>query len=83
MQLGPQRTRRQRKSRHPPPLRPPLPPHRDPEPDRAPILKEFVTQVPGARPHVPVDRHAPVTAFAAIADRYPAFRVEFEEAPGH
>ncbi|PRY20566.1 uncharacterized protein DUF385 [Pseudosporangium ferrugineum] len=54
-----------------------------PEPDRAPILKEFVTQVPGARPHVPVDRHAPVTAFAAIADRYPAFRVEFEEAPGH
>jgi hypothetical protein len=48
---------------------------------RAPILRRFLQQIPGARPHVPVDPHAPLTAFAAIADRYPAFRVEFEEVP--
>jgi polyisoprenoid-binding protein YceI len=31
--------------------------------------------VPGARPHVPVDRRAPLAEFEAIAARYPAFRV--------
>lgn len=29
----------------------------------------------GARPHVPVDRRAPLAAFAQVADRYPVFRV--------
>jgi deazaflavin-dependent oxidoreductase (nitroreductase family) len=43
---------------------------------RAPILKRYVQKVPGARPHIPVDRHAPVADFEAIADRYPAFRVD-------
>jgi hypothetical protein len=45
--------------------------------ERAPILKRYLQQVPGARPHVPVDRHAPLAEFAAIAARYPAFRVEY------
>ena len=27
--------------------------------DRAPILKRFLAVAPGARPHIPVDRHAP------------------------
>jgi hypothetical protein len=48
--------------------------------ERPPILRRYLQQVPGARPHVPVDRHAPLDAFAAIAHRYPAFRVEREGA---
>jgi deazaflavin-dependent oxidoreductase (nitroreductase family) len=43
--------------------------------ERAPILKRYLEQVPGGRPHIPVDRSAPVVAFAAVADRYPVFRV--------
>jgi deazaflavin-dependent oxidoreductase (nitroreductase family) len=47
------------------------------EPDRrAPILKRYLQQVAGARPHVPVDRNAPPAAFEAIAARYPVFRIE-------
>jgi hypothetical protein len=42
---------------------------------RAPIIKRYLQQVPGARPHVPVDRHAPVAAFDAIAPDYPVFLV--------
>lgn len=44
--------------------------------ERAAILKRYLRQVPGARPHIPVDRDAPPAAFEAIAARYPAFRVE-------
>jgi deazaflavin-dependent oxidoreductase (nitroreductase family) len=47
-----------------------------PAEQRAPILKDYLDQVPGARPHVPVDRHAPVSDFAAIAAAYPVFRVQ-------
>ena len=52
--------------------------------ERAPILKRYLATVPGARPHVPVDRHAPLAEFAAIAAQYPAFRVETaREKPDH
>lgn len=44
--------------------------------DRAPVLKRYLQQVPGARPHVPLDRDAPLAAFEAIAADYPVFRVE-------
>jgi hypothetical protein len=44
--------------------------------ERAPILKRYLQKVPGARPHVPVDRNASLSEFEAIAARYPAFRVE-------
>jgi len=44
--------------------------------ERAPILKRYLEKVPGGRPHIPVDRHAPLDRFAAIAARYPVFRVE-------
>jgi hypothetical protein len=47
-----------------------------PEPERPPILKRYLEQVPGARPHIPVDRHEPLSAFEAIASGYPVFRVE-------
>ena len=46
-----------------------------PVPDRAPVLKRYLNQVPGARPHVPVDRRAPLARFAAIAPQYPVFEV--------
>ncbi|MGW9195329.1 nitroreductase/quinone reductase family protein [Micromonospora chersina] len=44
--------------------------------DRAPILRRYVRKAPGARPHIPVDPAAPVSEFAAVAARYPVFRVE-------
>lgn len=44
--------------------------------ERAPILRRYLQKVPGARPHIPIDRHAPLAEFQAIAARYPAFRVE-------
>jgi hypothetical protein len=44
--------------------------------ERASILRRYLNTVPGARPHMPVDRRAPLAEFAAIADRYPVFRVE-------
>lgn len=43
--------------------------------ERAPILKHYLEVAPGARPHVPVDRKAPLTAFESIAERYPVFRI--------
>jgi F420H(2)-dependent quinone reductase len=46
--------------------------------ERAPIIKRYLQIAPGGRPHIPVDRNAPLSAFEAIADRYPVFRVEFE-----
>ena len=42
---------------------------------RAPILRRYLAVAPGARPHIPVDRHAPLTEFARIADRYPVVRI--------
>jgi len=47
-----------------------------PTEERAPIIKRYVQKVPGGRPHIPVDRHAPEADFVAIAARYPVFRVE-------
>jgi hypothetical protein len=47
----------------------------DPE-SRPPILRRYLAVAPGARPHIPVDRHAPLEAFEEIATRYPVYRVE-------
>jgi len=43
--------------------------------DRAPILRHFLALAPGARPHMAVDRHAPLAEFARIAPDHPVFRV--------
>jgi hypothetical protein len=43
--------------------------------DRAPILRRYLQVAPGARPHVPVDRRAPLADFERIAPDYPVFRV--------
>lgn len=45
---------------------------------RAPILKRYLDKVPGGRPHIPVDRHAPRQELAAVAAQTPIFLV----APG-
>ncbi|MCP6291665.1 hypothetical protein NL468_28735, partial [Klebsiella pneumoniae] len=38
---------------------------------RAPILKRYLALAPGARAHIPVDRHAPLSQFEEIATRFP------------
>ncbi len=42
---------------------------------RAPIIKAFLGHAPGARPHIPVDKDAPVSEFEEIAGKYPVFKV--------
>jgi hypothetical protein len=42
---------------------------------RAPILKAFLAHAPGARPHIPVNKDAPVSEFETIAFKYPVFKI--------
>lgn len=42
---------------------------------RAPVLKRYLQRAPGARPHLPIDKDAPLAAFALVASRFPVFRV--------
>ena len=42
---------------------------------RAPVLRRYLALAPGARPHLPVDRRAPLEEFARIADQIPVFRI--------
>jgi deazaflavin-dependent oxidoreductase (nitroreductase family) len=42
---------------------------------RPPVLKRYLQQVPGARPHFPVGRKADMSGFEALAPRYPVFLV--------
>lgn len=44
--------------------------------NRAPILRRYIQVAPGARPHIPVDRTAPLNEFARIAADYPVFRIQ-------
>ena len=44
--------------------------------ERASILKAYLQIAPGARPHIPVDKDAPVSAFEKIAAGYPVFKLE-------
>jgi hypothetical protein len=46
-----------------------------PADQRAPILKAYLQRAPGARPHVPVSKDAPIAAFEKIAAAFPVFRV--------
>ena len=43
--------------------------------DRAPILRRYLAVAPGARAHLPVDRHAPLAEFERIAGRFPVFQI--------
>ncbi|WP_199565327.1 nitroreductase/quinone reductase family protein [Spongiactinospora rosea] len=42
---------------------------------RPPIIRRYLRLAPGARPHIPVNRHAPLDDFERIADRVPVFRI--------
>jgi hypothetical protein len=42
---------------------------------RAPILKAYLKRAPGARPHVPVNKDAPLAEFEKVAGAIPIFRV--------
>jgi len=44
--------------------------------ERAPILRRYLALAPGARPHIPVDRHAPLAEFERVAAAYPVFRID-------
>lgn len=46
---------------------------------RPPILRRYLDCAPGARPHIPVDRRAPVEEFERIAPQIPVFRVRVEQ----
>lgn len=46
-----------------------------PAAQRAPVLRRYLAIAPGARPHITVDRRAPLSEFESIAHRYPVFRV--------
>ena len=46
-----------------------------PAADRAPILRRYLALAPGARPHIPIDRNAPLDEFEKIASDFPAFRI--------
>ncbi|ATO12793.1 DUF385 domain-containing protein [Micromonospora sp. WMMA2032] len=42
---------------------------------RPPILRRHLALAPGARPHVPVDRDAPLADFTRVAADLPVFRI--------
>jgi deazaflavin-dependent oxidoreductase (nitroreductase family) len=46
-----------------------------PAEQRAPILKAYLQCAPGARPHVPVNKDAPLAEFEQIATAFPVFWV--------
>ena len=48
-----------------------------PSEERAPILREYVRIAPSGRQHFPLRIGAPLSDFAAIADCYPVYRIEF------
>lgn len=42
---------------------------------RARVLKAYLRIAPGARPHIPIDKDAPLEAFEAIVAQIPVFQV--------
>jgi hypothetical protein len=42
---------------------------------RAAIIKAYLQIAPGARPHIPVDKDAPITEFEKIASKYTVFKI--------
>jgi hypothetical protein len=48
--------------------------------DRAPVLRHYLQVAPGARPHIPVDRKAPLADFERISPDYPVFRITADAA---
>jgi len=46
-----------------------------PTEQRAPILKAYLQRAPGARPHMPVNKDAPLAEFEKVAAAFPVFQV--------
>ncbi|MEZ4621495.1 MAG: nitroreductase/quinone reductase family protein [Caldilineaceae bacterium] len=42
---------------------------------RPPVLKRYLQRAPGARPHIPVNKDAPLADFVSVAAQFPVFRV--------
>jgi F420H(2)-dependent quinone reductase len=42
---------------------------------RASVLKAYLKRAPGARPHLPIDKDAPLDEFEQVSPRFPVFRV--------
>ena len=42
---------------------------------RAPVLKLYLKRAPGARPHLPIQKDAPLSEFERVSSRFPVFRV--------
>jgi hypothetical protein len=42
---------------------------------RAPVLKAYLKRAPGARPHLPVHKDAPLSEFEQVSAQFPVFRV--------
>jgi hypothetical protein len=47
---------------------------------RPAILRRYLACAPGARPHIPVDRRAPIADFEQIVPQIPVFRISTEQA---
>jgi deazaflavin-dependent oxidoreductase (nitroreductase family) len=50
---------------------------------RAPILHRYLTVAPGARPHIPVDRRAPLAELERIAPQIPIFHITTDRPDPH
>lgn len=50
-----------------------------PPDERAPILREYVRVASSGRKHFPLPVGAPLSAFAAIAEQYPVYRIELAD----
>ena len=42
---------------------------------RAPIIKNYLRRAPGGRPHIPVDKDAPLADFEVVAAEFPVFEI--------
>lgn len=46
-----------------------------PADQRAPVLKAYLKRAPGARPHLPIHKDAPLSEFEQVSPQFPVFRV--------
>jgi deazaflavin-dependent oxidoreductase (nitroreductase family) len=46
---------------------------------RAPIIKNYVKRAPGGRPHIAVNKNAPLSEFEKVAADYPVFRIIYKK----
>jgi hypothetical protein len=42
---------------------------------RAPVLKAYLKRAPGARPHLPLHKDAPLSEFEQVSEQFTVFRV--------